>query len=370
MKTRIVLTLIVALAVLGGIFGYKSYQISQQNAARAARKPAPAMVTTAVAVQETWQSRLGAVGTIQSHQGVTVRSEIEGRIVRIAFDSGARVQPGDVLVELDTATEAAQLQSRQASAALSTANLARARDLNRNNTNTQADLDTAEATAAQAAAAIEETKAALAKKRIVAPFAGRLGIRQVNLGQFLNKGDPVVSLEAIHQVYADFTLPQQDITHLKPGLPVKVNVDAYPDRAFAGTVEAIDPRLNDTTRNVRIRAALANPDELLRPGMFARVDVLLPEERQVVVLPGTAIVYSPYGDSVYVAVEDKGVLTAQQRWVKVGASRGDQIAVLEGVQPGETVVTGGQTKLRPGSPIAVNNTVVPANSPTPKPAES
>ena len=249
--------------------------------------------------------------------------------------------------------------------------LERARELRQNSTNTQADLDAAEASAAQAAAAIESTKATLAKKRIVAPFAGRVGIRQVNPGQFLNKADVVVSLEATDPIYADFSLPQQDVTQLRPGLPVKVGVDAFAGREFSGVVEAIDPRVNGTTRNLRVRASLPNPDETLRPGMFVRVDVVLPEENEVVVLPATAIVYSPYGDSVYVvAKDDKGVLAAQQRFVKVGPKRGDQISLLEGVKAGEEVVTAGQGKLRPGTPVTINNTVVPTNNPTPTPAES
>lgn len=371
MNKRILLTVVVSLGVLGAIFGYKFVQLRAAKAALAARKPAPATVTTALAVQEKWRSTLHAVGSLESFQGVTLRSEIEGRIVHVAFDSGARVAAGDVLVEMDTAAESAQLRSNESSARLTELNLLRARELRQTNANTQADLDTAEATAAQAAAAIESTKATLAKKRIVAPFAGRLGLRQVNTGQFLNKGDTVVSLEATNPIYADFTLPQQDVTQLKPGLPVKVAIDAFPGRAFDGIIEATDPRVSGTTRNLRARATLPNADEALRPGMFATVDVQLPEERDVIVLPATVIVYSPYGDSVYVvAKDDKGGLAAQQHFVEVGPKRGDQVALLGGVQAGDEVVSAGQGKLRPGTPVTVNNTVVPANSPTPKPAQN
>jgi len=371
MNKRILLTAVVALVVLGAIFGFKYFQIRQANAALAARKPAPATVTTAPAVQEKWRTTLRAVGSLESFRGITIRSEIEGRIVRVAFDSGVRVEAGDVLVEMDTMAESAQLISNVANARLAELNLQRARELRQNGTNTQADLDGAEAAAAQAAAAIETTKATLAKKRIVAPFAGRVGIRQVNPGQFLNKADPVVTLEATDPIYADFSLPQQDVTQLTTGLPVKISVDAYTGREFAGVIEAIDPRLSGTTRNLRVRARLPNPDETLRPGMFARVEVELPDENVVIVLPATAIVYSPYGDSVYVvAKDDKGVLAAQQRFVRVGPKRGDQISLLGGVKAGEEVVTAGQGKLRPGSPVSINNTVVPTNNPTPKPAES
>lgn len=371
MNKRVVLIVLVAVVVLGGIFGYKAIQLRQAKAALASRKPAPATVTTAKAVQETWRSTIHAVGSLESFQGVTIRSEIEGRVLRVAFDSGSRVKEGDVLVEMDTSTETAQLRSNEASARLAALNLERARELRQNNTNTQAELDAAEATAAQTTAAIEATKATLAKKRIVAPFAGRLGIRTVNVGQFLNKGDVVVTLEATDPIYADFSVPQQDVTQLKTGLEVQVQIDAFPDKTFAGKIEAIDPRLSGTTRNVRVRATLPNADETLRPGMFAQVDVQLPEQRDVIVLPGTSVVYSPYGDSIYVvAKNDQGVLVAQQRFVKVGPKRGDQISLLGGVKDGEEVVSSGQGKLRPGTPVTVNNTVVPASEAKPKPAES
>lgn len=371
MNKRILLTAVIALGVLGAIFGFKYFQLQKANAAMAARKPAPATVTTASAASEKWRTTLHAVGSLESFRGVTIRSEIEGRIVRVAFDSGARVAEGDVLVEMDTAAETAQLRSNEASARLAELNLVRARDLRQNSTNTQADLDAAEAAAAQTAANLEATKAVLAKKRIVAPFAGRVGIRQVNPGQFLNKADVVVTLEATDPIYADFSLPQQDVMQLRTGLPVNVFVDAFAEREFSGVIEAIDPRVNDTTRNLRVRATLANPNEVLRPGMFVRVDVVLPEENEVIVLPATAIVYSPYGDSVYIVAKNQsGALAAEQRFVRVGAKRGDQISLLAGVKAGEEVVTAGQGKLRPGAPVTVNNTIVPSNNPAPKPAES
>lgn len=371
MNKRIMLTALVALGVFGAIFGYKFTQVRAAQARMAARKPIPAAVTTAPAMPEKWRSTLHAVGTLESFQGVTLRSEIEGRIVRVAFESGARVAAGEVLVEMDTATESAQLRSNEASARLTELNLQRVRDLRQTNTNTQADLDAAEALFAQASAAVASTQSTLAKKRIVAPFAGRLGLRLVNTGQFLNKGDTVVTLEATHPIYADFTLPQQDITQLKVGLAVKITIDAFPGRTFDGVIEATDPRVSGTTRNIRARATVPNPEEILHPGMFATVDVQLPEEREVLVLPATAIVYSPYGDSVYVvAKNDKDVLAAQQRFVTVGPKRGDQIALLAGVSAGEEVVTAGQGKLRPGTAVTVNNSVVPANSPTPRPNES
>jgi membrane fusion protein, multidrug efflux system len=370
MKTRILATVIIALGILAAIFGYKYHQVRQAKAAQAARKPAPAAVTTAKTVREAWARTLGSVGTLQSYQGIVMRSEIEGRIIRVAFESGSRVKAGDVLVEMDTASEDAQLRSFEATTRLTELNLQRARELRQTNANTQADLDASEASYLQARANVEATKATLAKKRIVAPFDGRIGIRQVNIGQFLNKGDALATLEAVDPIYADFALPQQNIADLAPGLPVKVTVDAFPGREFEGKIEAIDPRITDTTRNIRLRATLENKDETLHPGMFARVEVILPEQNPVVVLPATAVVYSPYGDYVFAVTQKDGATVAAQRWVKVGPKRGDLISILEGLQENEEIVTIGQSKLRPGSPLKVNNTIVPDSSPTPKPAES
>jgi membrane fusion protein (multidrug efflux system) len=375
MKKRVFLTTVAALAVVGAIFGYKFLTLRKAAAAMAAMKRPPATVTTAPATAQNWRSTLSAVGTVESFQGVTLRSEIEGRIVKLALPSGASVQAGDLLVELEAGNEEAQLKSLEAGAKLATAALTRARDLRSTNTNTAVDVETAEANHAQALAAIDNLKATLAKKRIVAPFTGRLGIRQVNIGQFLNKGDAIVTLEAINPAYVDFALPQQELPHLKPGLPVRVSVDAFPDRTFEGQIEAINPRVSDTTRNVRIRAIAPNPDEILRPGLFAQVTIELPSETPVLELPATAIVYSPYGNSLYVVIEKTGAngikqLVAEQRFVTTGAKRGDQIAILKGLNAGDQVVTSGQMKLRNGSPVTINNTVVPANNAKPHPTES
>ena len=375
MKTRIVLIVLVALVVLGGVFGYKFYKVRQTQAAMAAR-PAPVVaVTTAEATTDTWRDSLVAVGSLESFQGILVKTEIEGRVLRVAFESGAVVKAGDLLVELDAASEEAQLKSLQARAKLAEITLSRARDLRANGTNAQADLDAAEASSLEAIAAVEELKATLAKKRIVAPFAGRLGIRQVNPGQFLNKGDALVVLEALDPIYADFGLPQQAIADVTPGLEVRVSVDAFPEKEFAGKIEAINPRVSGDTRNVRIRAALPNAEELLRPGMFCRVEVLLPRQQDVLVLPGTAIVYNPYGDSVYIVHEEKQAdgtsrLTVDQRFVEIGGRRGDQVAIMKGLQAGDRVVSSGQNKLRKGATVKIDNSVVPSNNPAPTPAES
>lgn len=373
MKKRVFLVTLIALAVAGGIFGYKYYTVRKAMAAMANTKRPPATVTTAEATPQNWAHTLSAVGTVESHQGIVLRSEIDGRIIRLNFDSGAVVKPGDVLVELEADTESAQLKSLEAAARLAAAQLERARELRASNTNTAVEFDTAEAQHAQSLSAIEGLKATLAKKRIVAPFAGTLGIRQINLGQFLNKGDTLVTLEAVNPAYVDFALPQQELPRLRPGLAVRVQIDAFPGRVFQGTIEAINPRVSEVTRNVRLRAIVPNPDETLRPGLFARVTVELPGTEPVLELPATAIVYSPYGNSVYVvksAGQDSGQLVVEQRFITTGARRGDQVAIVKGLKAREQVVTSGQMKLRNGVPVVVNNTVVPANSAQPTPAES
>lgn len=375
MKKRIFLTTIIALAVVAAIFGTKFRSLKREAAAMAAMRPPAAAVTTAPATSGAWRNTLSAVGTVESYQGVALRSEIEGRVTEVAFDSGKTVKAGEVLVQMDTATEVAQLKGLEAGARLAAASLERVQSLRETNANTASDLDTAQANHAEALAAIESLKATLAKKRIVAPFAGRVGIRQVNVGQFLNKGDSIVSIEAVNPAYVDFALPQQELPNLKVGLPVVVEVDAFPGRVFEGTIEAIDPRVSAATRNLRLRAVVPNTDESLRAGLFAHVAVQLPDETKVLELPATAVVYSPYGNSVFVVNEKAGTdgarsLVAEQRFVTTGGKRGDRIAILNGLKAGEQVVTAGQMKLRNGSAVIVNNTVVPANSLKPTPAQS
>lgn len=374
MKLRIVLTLLTVIVVLGGIFGAKALQIRKASAAAAARRPPPVTVATAQAVPETWTASLEAVASLRSFRGITVRAELEGRVTRLAFESGTAVREGDVLVELDTSTETAQLAGLEAQARLAALSLERARELRRTGTNTPADLDFAENTAQQSLAAIEVLRATIAKKRIVAPFSGRLGIRAVNPGQFLNKGDAIVELESADPIYADFGLPQQELTRLEPGLEVRLQADAYPGRTFAGKIETTSPRVRDDTRNVGVRAVFPNPAEALRPGMFARVSVILPESSTVLVLPASAITYSPYGDSVYVVetetTPEGSREIVRQRFVEVGPRRGDQTSIRKGLKAGDRVVVAGQMKLRNGAAVRIDNSILPGNQAAPKPAES
>lgn len=366
MKTRTVLTLIVALAVLGAIFGYKFFTIKKAMAARAAIVPPPVTVSATAAQAETWPNTLSAVGTLASYRGITVKTELEGLVRGIAVESGAVVEEGAVLVELDTSVESAQLAGLEAQARLADINVTRARELRQNGTNSQADLDSAEAALLHNRSAVDQLRATIAKKRIVAPFAGRIGIVQVYPGQFLTKGDAIVQLETLDPIHVDFSLPQQDLARVEKGQPVRVTVDAYPGRALEGVVTAINPRVSGATRTLQLRATLANPGELLRPGMFAQVEVILPAAENYLVLPASAIVYNPYGDSVFVIEE--GVV--HPRFVQTGPQRGDLVAILSGLKAGEQVVTSGQLKLRNGSSVVVDNSVAPDANPAPQPQES
>jgi len=365
MNKRTLLTAVIALAVFGAIFGYKYLAIRHSKAAQAQMVRPPATVSATPAQETTWPNTLNAVGSLASFRGITVKTELEGVIRRIAFGSGAAVAEGDLLVELDTSVESAQLAGLEAQAKLAELNITRARELRTNSTNTQADLDTAEATLLQTRSAVDQLRATIAKKRILAPFAGRLGIALVYPGQFLGKAESIVQLETLDPVYADFTMPQQNIGRVAVGQTVHLRVDAFPNRVFAGTIAAIAPRVSETTRSISLRAAVANRDEILLPGMFGQVEVVLPDTEHAIVLPSAAIVYNPYGNFVYV-IEGN---VAHQRFVQTGAQRGNLVTILSGLKPGESVVTSGQIKLRNGSPVQIDNTVVPSANPAPKPAE-
>ncbi len=365
MKTRVFTTLAIAFVLLGALFGYKYLAIRRAMAAQAAMVRPPTTVSAATAKQETWPNTLHAVSSLASFRGIVVKNEIEGAVRRISCESGTLVAAGTPLVDLDDSIESASLPGLEAQARLARTNLDRARELRTANTNTQTDLDTAEAVAAQTQAAVAQLRATLEKKHLVAAFAGRLGIVLVHPGQFLAKGEAIVQLEALDPIHADFTLPQQEVGRVAVGQPVRVRVDAYPDRVFDGTITAIAPRVSDTTRSLSLRATAANHDEALRPGMFAQVEVVLPGTQNAVTVPTAAVVYNPYGNFVYVI--EKGA--AVQRFVQTGPQRGNVVSVLSGVAAGELVVTSGQLKLRNGSPVLVENTTAPSANPAPTPAE-
>jgi len=310
-------------------------------------------------------------------QGVTVSADLPGVVDTIAFESGRLVKQGTVLATLDTRQERAQLEAAEAQLVLSRLNLKRSRDLRESGVLSQADLDTALATQAQNEARVGEIRATIERKTIRAPFSGILGIRHANLGQYLAAGDRIVSLQSLDPIYVNFSVPQQEVGRVKIGAAVRVKAQdaAGPPAELTGRVTALDSIVDEATRNVQVQATLPNPGGAVRPGMFVETELLLGTTTPLIALPASAVNYAPYGDSVFVVAEMKnpaGVAYrgAQQQFVKLGRSRGDQVAVLSGLKPGQEVVTSGVFKLRSGAVVEVNNAVQPGNDPAPKPQDS
>lgn len=375
MAKKIILTLVIVLVLVGLLASVKGLQFQTMFAQGASFAPPPETVTTATVRREDWQPTLTAVGSVAAVQGVMLGAELAGAVKSIAFESGATVRAGELLVELDTAVEQAQLRSAMASADLARLNLERARDLRGKNMVSQADLDSAEAQFKQAVAQVDNIRAVIGKKTIRAPFAGRTGIRQVNVGQFLDNGAAIVTLQSLDPVYVDFALPQQDLAQLGVGMTVRVTTDAFPDQNFEGKLTAINSEVDAVTRNVRLQATLAT-DGRLRPGMYVNVEVVLPETERVLMIPATAVLYAPYGDSVFVVEDKKDEKTGatgkvlNQRFVRLGKTRGDFVVVTAGLEVEQTVVTTGVFKLRNGMSVVVDNQLAPSFQLAPKPANS
>ena len=355
--------LLFAVLILGGVFAVHDYQVRQ--AALARRPPPPPTVAVSRVRGDTWSTELPAVGSLTASAAVEVSGELPGKVVAIEFTSGQRVTKGRKLVRLDTSVEKAELKALRAAADLARLALERVVRLRTRQFAPQADVDAARARLDEALAQVQAKRAVIAKKTLRAPFAGRLGVRQVDLGQYLKAGTSVVTLTALDPIYADFTLPQRYVPSLQPGLEVEVRVSAYPQRRFVGTIEAVEPGLEASSRNVQIRAILANPRERLRPGMFARVRVRLPGTRKVLTVPDTAVVYRPYGDSVYVVEEEPGRHIVQLRSVVTGERRRGRVEITRGLQPGEVVVSAGQLKLHPGMAVQVDPAPAPGERKSP-----
>jgi membrane fusion protein, multidrug efflux system len=376
MIRKILLAVFIVLVVVGGLAGVKALQIKKLTDGGKNRGEPPESVSTAVVREEKWQDTLTAIGSVMAVQGVTVSPEIAGTIREISFESGAVVSQGDLLVRLDTSLEEAQLRALKAQEELAQLNLTRERTLRSQDMVSQAELDAAESTLKQTQGNADAIRATIEKKTIRAPFAGRLGIRLVNLGQYIDTGKPIVSLQSLTPVYADFSLPQQELARLKTGMRVRVTTDTYPDRQFEGTLTAINPDLDQSTRSVGLQATFANPDQLLRPGMFARVEVLLPEEQPVAVIPATSVLSAPYGDSVYVIESKPGKengtdqLVVRQQFVRTGRARGDFVSVGSGLKVGERIVSAGIFKLRNGMAVTENNNLSPKSDAAPRPSDS
>jgi membrane fusion protein, multidrug efflux system len=370
MKKRIlfaILGLFVLVALLAGI---KALQIRAMINQGKKFVPPPEPVTTATATAESWETGLSAVGTLTAVQGVTVAAELPGKVVRIAFESGVPVKKGDLLISQDTSSEEAQLPGAMAHVEQTRADLERDVKMLAEKIISQAAYDSALSAHKQARAQADNIRATIAKKTIRAPFSGRLGIRQVNLGQILREGDPIVTLQSLDPIYVNFSLPQQQLARLRRGLPVRVTCDALPGLTLLGRITAINPLVDPDTRNIQLQATVSNRAEKLRPGMFVTAAVELPVRQEILAIPSTAVLYAPYGDSVFV-VEDnkegKGGKVLNQRFVRLGEKRGDFVAVTSGLKGGETVVSTGVFKLRNGQSAVVDNKLAPQFQQSPHP---
>ena len=376
MKKRIIFTIIGLLIMIGILGGIKALQIDRMIAQGSQSVPPPETVTTTVAQKDSWESRLTAVGSLAAVQGVTVTAELTGKVVRIAFEPGTKVNAGDLLVQQDTSSEEAQLRAAEAAVELAKRNLERLKKLLDRRTIAQSQYDDAEAKYKEGVASADAIRAAIAKKTIRAPFAGRLGIRLVNLGQILNEGEPIVSLQSINPIFVNFSLPQQQLARVQPGLTVRVTSDALPGQVIEGKITAINPEVDAATRNIRIQATVANRQERLRPGMFVNVAVVLPASEDVLAVPATAVLYAPYSDSVFVVEEKQSEnnkqsgLVVRQQVVQLGERRGDFVAVVSGLKAGETIVSTGTFKLRNGQAVVVDNTLAPEFKLAPEPRDS
>ncbi len=375
MTKRMILMLAAVLIFIATIAAIKTRQIQAGIKQHNAFQPPPEAVTTVIARREEWPATWNSIGSVAAVHGVTVSADLPGIVDKIEFESGQSVGAGAVLVRLDTRQEHAQLAAAQAARDLADLNLKRARGLVAQGISAQADLDRIAAEQKQAEARAGEIRATIERKTIRAPFAGVLGIRQINLGQYLDGGAPVVPLQSVRPVYVNFSVPSEQVARVKVGSAIHAAAEGGAGVQADGRVTAIDSVVNEATRNVQIQATFANADGKLRPGMFVKTNVGVGAGEPAITVPTSAILYAPYGDSVFV-VEDvtgpKGqrYLGVRQQFVKLGASRGDQVAVLSGIKPGEQVVTSGAFKLRNGAAVKVNNKVQPGNSPAPKPEDS
>jgi membrane fusion protein (multidrug efflux system) len=371
MFKRMIVMLAVTAACIAALGFVKYRQVKAAIAVFPAFQPPPEAITTVVARQERWPATLGAIGTVAAVRGVTISADLPGIVEKITFDSGQAVKEGDVLVQLDTRQEQAQLAAAEAQLNLSRLNLERMRSLRDQRVVSSAEFDQSEATAKQADANEGEIHATIGRKTIRAPFSGVLGIRQVNLGQYMSAGTAIVPLQSLNPIYVNFSLPQQQGAGLRIGTTVRVTTDDCAAGEIPGKVTAIDSVVDQATRNVQVQATFANAGGRLHPGAFVQTKVALGAGETIVTLPASAINYAPYGDSVFVVGDVKGpkgetYRGVQQQFVKLGESRGDQIAVLSGVKPGAEIATSGLFKLRNGAAVQVNNQIQPGNSLTPK----
>jgi membrane fusion protein (multidrug efflux system) len=379
MLKRMLLMLAVVLALLAGLGFIKFRQIQTAIAQNSHFQMPATAVTTIVAKRETWPSTLKVIGTAEAIQGVTVSADLPGTVEKINFESGKAVRAGDVLVELDTRQERAQLAAAEAQRDLAQINYKRTQELVKQGVIAQTEYDNTTAQQKATEAQVGEIRATIERKTVRAPFSGILGIRMINLGQYLAAGQAIVPLQSLNPIYVNFGVPQQTTGQVGViGRTIRVTSDNLPGVEFAGRVTAIDSVVNESTRNVQVQATLPNPDGKLRPGMFVQIEAGLGSSQQVIPLPASAINYSPYGDSVFVVTDMKDPKDpaakpyrgVRQQFIKMEGSRGDQVGVVSGLNPGEEIVSSGAFKLRNGAPVQVNNSVQPSNNPKPKPEDS
>src|SRR5215471_8543183 len=375
MAKRMVFMLVVAATIIAGLGYFKLRQVQAAVKAGSSFQPPPSAITTTVAKKEIWPSTLNVVGTMAAIHGVTVSADLPGVVDQIKFDSGKWVQAGEVLVELDTRQERAQLAAMEAQRELTKINYSRMQQLVSEGVISRMDYDKAMADQKAADANAAEVRATIARKTIRAPFSGVLGIRQVNLGQYLAAGTPIVPLQSLNPIYVTFSVPQQAIGHVQVGHTVRVTSEDLASLSFTGRVNALDSVVDQNTRNVQVQATLTNPQGKLRPGMFVQVEVGVGAQRSLIPLPASAISYAPFGDSVFVVTDMKDpkgqtYRGVRQQFVKLDGARGDQVGVVSGINSGDEIVTSGVFKLRNGAPVAVNNKVQPGNDPAPKPEDN
>ena len=365
---------LLALVIL--LVGIKGLQISKMMAAGKAMTPPAQTVSSAEVREENWAPVLSAIGSVSAVQGAILAAELGGVVSEIKFENGGVAKKGDVIMKLDASQEEALLRSAEAEAELARTDLERAQGLASQKVVSKAELDAAESKFRRLTAIVDQMRSNIRKKTLVAPFDGQLGIRQVNVGQMINAGQQIVPLTSLDPVYVDFALPQQHLAQLTQGLEVRVWSDAAPGREFKGKLTAINSMVDPVTRNVSVQATLGNPDHALRPGMFAKTEVELPEKRPALVIPGSAVSYAPFGDSVFVIEKKKDEKTGKesevirQQFVRVGEARGDFVSITNGLKAGETVVGTGVFKLRNGMAVAINNDLAPKPQVNPTPADS
>lgn len=372
----LVMLLVMVIIITGlGFLKYRAIQAGMAMGAKFAPPPTP--VTTVVVTGQTWQPVISAVGSLRAVNGVTVSTDLAGIVSEIKFESGTQVKKGDLIVALDTQQEEAQLRSAQSKLDFSKTDMNRKRELVEKKAISQSDLDAAASQMQQMQASVDEMKALIARKHIDAPFDGVIGIRQANLGQYVNPGAPIVSLQSLDPIYVEFNLPQQRLGDIAVGKTIRILAKGIDQGEFTGEITAIDSMVDSSTRNIMSQATIKNPGHKLKPGMFVDVEVLLPEQKGVLAIPSSAIAYAPYGDSVYVVrnLENKGADSKPgkkvvKQNVKLGSQRGDQVMVLSGLKDGDEIVTSGVFKLRPDAPVAVDNRVQPGNELNPKPADT